>query len=261
MYYEDVDEWELPKLIGLSVQITKSSTVEEDNQGRKIFSTEEERAFEYILIKATRQFVSAVKLQIGQWDLDIRHPVRWYNYKYIQDDLPDGASRPVSEGSGRMPESALRTISFETYGEVTAETWRTVGSEVRRPIQTPPYDELLYDATTFRRSYRYDTAALFAAIAIELMLEAGCKRSLKKQSQEDDQQWEAKLSGLRMPSLLRLIQQLNPRLPIDGAEIRRVFKLRNKIAHGEVLTVDWREMNEALHTAHSLRRDLKPVLE
>lgn len=260
VHYEDIDEWELPKLVGLRVWITRSSNLEEDDQGRKVLSRDEEQAFEGILIEAVKRFVSVVKHQIGQWDLDTRHPVHSYNYRYLHADSSVNTSWPLSEGSKRMPEYALGMISFETYGEVTAEVWKSVNENVVTPMHAPPYEELLHDATTFRGSMRYDTAALFAGMAIELMLEAACKALLQKKGRLDDKQCDAILADRRMPSLISLVRRLDSSLAIDSKGIQKTFTLRNRIAHGKVLDVTSSEMTNALRTAHSLRRDLRTVL-
>jgi hypothetical protein len=49
-------------------------------------------------------------------------------------------------------------------------------------------------------------------------------------------------------------------LPVKYDNVRTLFQLRNKIAHGETLTVTWQEANEALSTAEQLKYNLAGIL-
>jgi len=107
---------------------------------------------------------------------------------------------------------------------------------------------------------RYDASALYAAIASELMLEKACRILLRTKSDPSEKQSESKVSKLKVPQLLKLIYKLDPSVPVEYENVRKLFQLRNKIAHGETLTATWREANEALSTAEQLKRDLTGIL-
>ena len=260
VYYEEHDEWELPRLTEIRVWITRPTPVQTDDQGCHRLSGDSEADFERELVEATRRVVSAVKQRIGQWDVDTRHPVYSYSYRYFYADISVSTDWPLASRSKAMPEYAKGMITFQTHGEVTGEVWQQVIDDTKSPVNLPFYDELLYDAMTLRMSMRYDAAVLYAAIAVELMLETACGLLLKTNDNLDEGQIDVKLRGRKIPALVKMIRRLEPSLGIDESGIRRTAKLRNKIAHGEPCTVTPDDMSTALKTAHSLRRDLAAIL-
>ena len=79
----EVEGW----LKELRIWIAREAQLKEDHQVSQNLAALEERKFEDILIKATRRFVRAVKLRIEQWNLDTRHPIDSYVYKYFNADM------------------------------------------------------------------------------------------------------------------------------------------------------------------------------
>ena len=144
--------------------------------------------------------------------------------------------------------------------ELTRDIWQEVVAEVSCPASVSLHDELLHDAKTFRSHMRYDASALYAAIASELMLEKACGSLLRTKSDLSEKQSESKVSRLKVPQLFKLICRLDPSVPVKYENVRKLFQLRNKIAHGETLTITWQEANEALGTAEQLKHDLAGVL-
>jgi len=260
--YPDGD-YEPPKLTEIRVWISKENDLWREQQDNLTLSTDEERAFERVLIEATRHFVTIMKHKTNQWDLDTRHPVYAYNYAYSRADERLGTVWPMEQGTKRLPEYAMGRIVLHTrdaQNGLTQEMWQEVATEVSRPASVSLHDELLHDAKTFRSHMRYDASALYAAIASELILEKACGILLRTKSDLSEKQSESKVSKLKVPQLLELIYNLDPSVPVEYESVRKLFQLRNKMAHGETLTVTWREANEALSTAQQLKQDLAGIL-
>jgi len=260
--YPDGD-YEPPKLTEIRVWISREIDLGREQEESLTLSTDEERRFERVLIEATRHFVTIIKHKTNQWDLDTRHPVYAYNYAYSRADERLGTVWPMEQGTKRLPEYAMGRIVLHTrdaQSELTQEMWQKVATEVSRPASVSLHDELLHDAKTFRSHMRYDASALYAAIASELMLEKACVSLLGTKSCLTEKQRKAKVSRLKVPELLELICELDPSVPVEHENVRKLFRLRNKIAHGETKIVTWREANEALRTAEQLKQDLAGIL-
>ncbi len=260
--YPDGD-YEPPKLTEIRIWISREIDLGRKQEKSLTLSTDEERRFERVLIEATRHFVTIIKHKTNQWDLDTRHPVYAYNYAYSQADERLGTAWPMEQGTKRLPEYAIGRIVLHTrdaQSELTQEMWQEVATEVSRPASVSLHDELLHDAKTFRSHMRYDASVLYTAISSELMLEKVCGSLLRTKNGLSDKQSEAKVSRLKVPQLLEQICKLDPSLPIEYENVRKLFQLRNRIAHGETITVTWQEANEALRTAEQLEQDIAEIL-
>lgn len=260
--YPDGD-YEPPKLTEIRIWISREIDLGRKQEESLTLSTDEERRFERVLIEATRHFITIIKHKTNQWDLDTRHPVYAYNYAYSQADERLGTVWPMEQGTKRLPEYATGRIVLHTRDaqrELTQEMWQEVATEVSRPALVSLHDELLHDAKTFRSHMRYDASVLYAAISSELMLEKACGSLLRTKNGLSDKQSEAKVSRLKVPQLLEQICKLDSNLPVEYENVRKLFQLRNKIAHGETITVTWQEADKALSTAEQLKYDLAGIL-
>ena len=252
-------DYEAPKLTDIRVWITRQ--IDLDGAPEKAhLPLDEERTFERILVKATRRFVTLVKQKTNQWDLDTRHPVYAYNYEYSLSDIPLATQWPIQKGTKRMPEYARGMITFDLHRGLTRDNWQQVANEVSGPVSVPFHTELLNEAKVFRSHMRYDSAALYAAISVELMLEAASRKLLGEERGLSEKQCIAKVSGLNKPRLLKLIYELDPCLPVNFESVKKLFRLRNQIAHGKTPIVAWQEAKEAIRTAEQLRQSLAQYL-
>jgi len=118
---------------------------------------------------------------------------------------------------------------------------------------------LLYDAKTFRSHMLYETSVLYAAIASELMLREACARLLKTKGGLNDRQCDL-IVKMNIPQLFELMHELEPNLPLKYDDVRKLFELRNKIAHGKRKSATHQQANEAIGTAEQLKRHLVPLL-
>jgi hypothetical protein len=255
------EEYEPPQLTEIKAIIIRE--IDFGKAETKILPRREEKAFERILIESTRRFVTLVKHKINQWDLDTRHPIYAYSYCYWCGGARLETEFPIAEGSKRMPEYTQGTIVFATRDlqrELSRIIWQAVVDEIPTPITVPLYEELITDAKTFRSQMSYDSAVLYSAIASELMLEKICQHILKIKHSLSDTQCETIMSKLRIPGILDLIQQLDPTLSIAYSDLNSVFRLRNKIAHGETQNVEWQEASDAIKTCEHLSTILSTML-
>jgi hypothetical protein len=260
--YSDGD-YEPPKLTEIRVWISREIDLGREWEESLTLSTDDERRFEAVLVEATRHFVTIIKRKTNQWDLDTRHPVCAYNYAFSRADVRLGTAWPMEQGTKRLPEYASGIIMLHSHdfqNELTQDIWQEVIADVSRSTSVSLHDELLDDAKTFRSRMRYDATALYAAIASELMLERVCGSLLKTKGGLSEKQSKAKVSKLNIRQLLELIGKLDPSVPVKYENVRKLFRLRNRIAHGETQTVTWREANEALSTAEQLKLDLAGIL-
>lgn len=260
MYDEEHDEWELPRLVGIRVWITRSVTFETDDNAGLQLARHEEKNIEGILIAVTRQFVAAVRKSTGQWDLDTRHPVHSYSYKYFHADMPVDTERPFASGNRSMPEyhwGSIVTRTSDLVGELTKEIWQQVSVDFKPPVEPPFYEELLYDAKLFRYSrMRYDAAALYAGIAVELMLERSYARLLIDRCDMPPQEAQEKVAATKRRQLVKEIRTLQPDLVLDEPSVRLVADLRNRVAHGDGNHVTWEETDDAMRAADDLKNTL-----
>ena len=256
-------DYEAPKLTEIRVWISREVDLGREQEASLTLSPDEERRFEEVLVEASRRFVTIIKYKTNQWDLDTRHPVYSYDYAYSQADVRLGTVWPMEPGTKRLPEYASGIIMLHTrdfQDELTRDIWQEVVAEVSYPASVSLHDELLYDAKTFRSHMRYDASVLYAAIASELILEKACSSLLGIKGGLNDKQCEATVSKLRKPQLLELIHELDPSLPVKDKDTKKLFRLRNKIAHGKVKTITWQEANEALSIAEQLKQHLAGTL-
>lgn len=250
-----------PKLTEIRVWISREIDLGQEKEESLTLSHSEERRFEEVLIEASQRFVTIIRQKTNQWDLDTRHPVYAYNYTYSRADVPIKTVFPLEQGAKRLPEYAVGTIllhSGDAHDELSQEMWQEVVAEVPRSTSVALHDELLYDAKTFRSQMRYDASVLYAAIASELMIEEACSGLLRGKGLSDRQS-QSIVSKLRNPERLEMIHELDPSIPVKDKELRKLFELRSKIAHGRVKTVAPQEANEALSTAEQLKRNLAGI--
>jgi len=257
-------EYDSPKITDIRVSIIKELDIVGNIKEELTLSRDAEHIFEEILVEATRQFVTIIKHNTNQWDLDTKNPIDAYNYAYSLGDTRLTTLFPLEPGTMRIPEYAHGRIIFSTqdmHVELSQDIWEKVVAEVSQRVSVPLYDELLSDAKAFRSRIRYDASALYAAIASELMLGKMCRFLLKAKEGLSDKQCESKVVKLRVLGLFKLIQKLNPDLTTNYDDVRELFRLRNKIAHGEILTISPQEASKALRTADQLKNDLSVILK
>jgi hypothetical protein len=254
-------DYEPPKLTEIRVWITREIDLGQEQEEGLVLSPGEERAFEKVLVEATRLLVTTIKHKTNQWDLDTKHPVYAYSSTYSRGDMQLGTAWPMEQGAKRIPEYALGIIITSGFQEeLSRDVWKEVIAEVPRPAPVSLHDELLSDAKTFRSYMRYDASALYAAIASELMLEKACWNFLRTKSGLSGKQCEAIVNVLKVGQLAKLIEELDPSLSVKREGVRKLFHLRNKIAHGKAQSVTWEEAHKALSTAEQLKQDLAHIL-
>jgi len=252
-------EYDPPQLTELRVWINRDIDLELEQEEYLSLPRNEEQVFEKTLVEACERFISIVKNKTNQWDLDTRHPVHAYNYEYWLDDNRLKTATSLEPGAKRLPEYAHGRIVFRSgdfQDELSQEMWHETVTEIQSPVPFHLYNELLYDAKTFRSHLRYDASVLYAAIASELMLEEACTTLLKAEGGLKEKQCETIIGKLRNPQLLELIHELDPNLPVKDKEARKLFEIRNKIAHGRIRTVTAKEANLAIGMAEQLKHDL-----
>lgn len=247
----------------IRVWIVRDAQLESGKQGHWRPTSEEKEKFGRILIGATSRFVTAVKLKTDQWDLDTKRFVRLYKYEYCNADVAVDTTFPLVSEAGEQYELGISSLFFdpdEFHGELTDEIWKEVSGDVQGLVPLPAYEELLYDAKTFCESMRYDTAFLYAALAAELILEQACMNLLKAKGNLTDDQCEEILRGKNIPSKRSLIKKLVKKPEPAFTEPPRLewlFKTRNKIAHGKLLSVTGEQALEAIKIAKHLKQQLK----
>jgi hypothetical protein len=257
-------EFNPPELTEIRVWINRDVNLDLGQEESLILTRDEEKVFEEILIEACDRFISIIRRKTNQWDLDTKHPIHAYSYEYWLDDKRLTTSFALEPGSKRIPEYAhgrilLRTGDFQE--ELSQEIWNEAATEIQGPVPFFLYEELLYDAKTFRSHLRYDSSVLCAAIASELMLEEACTALLKSKGGLNEKQCGTIIGKLRNPQLLELVHELDPNLSIKEKDIRKLFEIRNKIAHGRIRTVTAKESNFAISTAEQLKRDLMGCIQ
>lgn len=260
--YPDGD-YEPSKLTEIRVWIIREIDLGREQEESLTLSPDEERLFERVLVEATRRFVTIIKQKTNQWDLDTRHPIYAYDYVYSLGDKQLSTVWPLQQGTKRMPEYAHGVIIFHTRDfkkELNQEMWQEVSAEVPRSISVPLHDELLHDAKNFRSHMRYDASALYAAIAAELMLEEVCGSLLRTKRNLSNEQCEAKLKNKNKQEILNLIRELDASVSVKYEDVRKLFNLRNNIAHGKAQTVTGQEAAEAINSAENLKQHLKDML-
>lgn len=251
-------DYEAPKLTEIRVWITRQINLDGAPEKAHL-PLDEERIFERILVEATRRFITLVKQNTNQWDLDTRHPVYAYNYEYSLSDIPLATQWPIQKGTKRMPEYARGMITFDLHRGLTADIWQQVANEVSGPVSVPFHTELLNEAKVFRSQMRYDTAALYAAISAELMLEKACVRLLGEQRHLSEAQCVKKVEGKGISKLLKLLQDLRPSLSVNSKDMEDLRNLRNKIAHGKAPFITWQEAKKAISTAEKLQLSFRGI--
>ncbi|MBM3157519.1 MAG: hypothetical protein FJ004_09595 [Chloroflexi bacterium] len=260
--YPDGD-YEPSKLTEIRVWIIREIDLGREQEDSLTLSPDEERLFERVLVEATRRFVTIIKHMTNQWDLDTRHPIYAYDYDYSLGDTQLNTVWPLQQGAKRMPEYAHGVIIFHTRDfkkELNQEMWQELANEVLRPISVPLYDELLHDAKNFRSHMRYDASALYAAIAAELMLEEACGSLLRTKGNLSNKQCAVELRNKNNQQILNLIRELDASVSVKYEDVRKLFNLRNKIAHGQAKTVTGQEAAEAINSAENLKQHLKDML-
>ena len=248
------------ELTDIRVWISREVELSAVSQTAQQIPREEQTKFEQILIAVTRRFVTAVKQSIGQWDLDTRHPVYSYTYKYLLADTSLDTSRPLSSGSRAMPEYAKGTITLETHKSLTTAVWRKVEQNVKAPVELPFYEELLYDARTFRDHMQYDTAILFAAVATEVVLKEACLKLLSNKRGLSSSLCDSRLRNMKVRSLVKLMKELEPSSQVNQKDIEWLFDQRNKIAHGKTRISTWQDAATAIKITKTLKRQLSGPL-
>ena len=219
---------------------------------------EEHKKFEPIIVEATRRFVTAVKREIKQWDIDHRHPVYAYTPKYLYQDQNLGTEFPTI-GNNLIPEEVakgiLSTAWSDLHGELTKDVWDELANEITTPAKFAHYDEALFDAKTFRAALRYDIGVLYAAFAAETILQEVSTNLLKAKAGLTEKQIDMVLKDLHTDSLIALAEGLlDSELPrLNGYKLKKLFELRNAIAHKKKTTATGDEATGAIRAVEKLK--------
>ena len=233
----DLESGEYPRVKSFRVHITRDVALQSD-EGQEALTRNDEQEFEKILIKAVRIIVSAIKKETEQWFIDTRRPVQGYRCSYRANDgtvIKD--EFPREPESYKMPSYALHSLAgvftpFMPIGELDMAMWADLQGEVNAPIDLPLYDELIYDAAVLQAAKNYEMAALSAAIAIEVMLRRVCLALWRRQGKRK------KRAGGDISKVVKKIKELEPGFRICDDKINRVFRERDRIAHGESRSID-----------------------
>ncbi len=250
-------DYEPPKVTEIRVWIIREIVFEQDHIASTILPSDEEEGFEKTLVEATRRFVTIIKHKTNQWDLDTRHPVYAYTSEYSCGDKRINIRWPMEQGSKRMPKYVEGMITWHVrdfQDELGIENWQTLATELSHPISIVFHDELLNDAKVFRSQMRYDSAVMYAAIASELMLKKALGNLLRKKNNMSDKQCDTIISTLNIRQLIKLINETDPSLSVKYADVKKLFELRNKIAHGKTLIVTGQEASEAIVISEQLKQ-------
>ena len=131
--------------------------------------------------------------------------------------------------------------------------WETIQAEVDSPVELSLHEELIHDAVVYRSEMRYQLAALFAAIAVEVMLRRTYSVLLRHQGKLRDKQIDRKVEDARFKSLLGCIKDLDSSILILDEEIAPVVAERNSIAHGKSHDTDPILTAKIIHTAQRIK--------
>ncbi len=252
-----------PSVEKLRIWITKDVGTLLGSPPNLRLSNQEHEKFEPIITEATRRFVTTVKRRTGQWHLDHRLPVYSYSPKYSYKDQVLPKQWPLEEGMSLVPKEAHGPIiAFDPswfYGELSDDLWKQVAIDTEKPVILPHYEEAIFDAKTFLKNLRYDTAVLYAAFAAETILQELSVYLLKTKSGLTGKQVEIILKDKKMPSLIALVEALSgSELPrFNGEKLQALFNLRNKIAHKKKTTATSAEATGAIKTAEKLKAVLR----
>ena len=170
--YTDPTSDELPTIKSFEVQITRSASLQCKTGIRKALPRSEENYFEDVLIEAVGRVVTAIKRKTKQAFINTRHPVHSYEFSYFREDCEVNKPFYFNDPAIRkLPRYALGRVAFDSLSaELDTTLWTNLGPEINSPVRLPTYDELIFDALTFRDGLNYQMATLSAAIAIELMV-------------------------------------------------------------------------------------------
>ncbi len=252
---EDGSLVEPAKLKEISVLIRRDAQLTTGAHGEELIPKEEEEKFELVLIEATRRFVTAVKKRIRQWDLDTRHPVDAYDFKYFREGR---VVATLEEGYKIVPKSASAAIwsRWASKGELSTEVWSE--PNLVKPESIPLYQELLYDALNFRHNRRFDAAVLFSAMAAELILEEARRNLLKSNGLLTDEQRKKLSESKGNPARVKALKTVEPN--IDDEKLVKLFRQRNDIVHRGKTAFTAEEAWDSIRTVHSLMETLETWL-
>ena len=248
---------ELPTVKGFNLEIKRYAFLQCKTGGVKTLPRSEENCFEDVLVETVQRIATAIKRKTKQAFINTRHPVDSYEFAYFvensETDKPFYFNDPAVR---KLPRYALARFAFDSLGtELDAAMWTNLGPETNSMALLSDYDELIFNAHTFRDGLNFQMAALSAAIAIELMVNKVLAALLGKKCVLTKSQTKSKL-GLKLVPKVRLINRLEPQIQLFSEEIRQVVKIRKVIAHGESLETSRQEMSLVIRTSHKVRRIL-----
>lgn len=250
--------YEPARLKTIRATMVREARVMTVSNGMSQLHREEEEVFERILVEAVERLTIAVALSTQQWHLDSRHPVHTYADRYFVDkEVPLNTQFPLRDGSKRLPRTIWPRMSWdEVYSEVSHDLWTSITQNIHNPTEIPPHDEFLYGARQLRRGLHYEAASLFAAVAVETLVDSACREVLGKKHGLTARQTDKIIKSMRHQSRVELLYSLYPDLEISSKEITKLAELRNKIAHGNRYHVTNDETDEAISIVNKLKRGL-----
>jgi hypothetical protein len=227
-----------------------------------IISREVEMELEELLVEAVRRFTNLAMSKTNQWNLDSLHPIRSYTVAYLRGDNPPQRHFPEPKGMRRIPkDSSTSTFNVNDFsGEITIAIWDEVAQTLQNYKPLSLYKELLLDAKAFRFALRHDAALLFAAFAMELLLESILEQNWKQKGLGSDE-WKAIVVAIKehkAKNLQSLAQVFLPHAPVNWKGIEKTFQRRNGLAHGKNKPT-MEDAKQAIFLAESLEGVLEAV--
>ena len=218
----------------------------------------EKETFVCHIIEATQRLVAATKVQTKQWNLDIRHPVKWYKYKYFCQDEDLGTYWPLGEGSGKTPpyiSGSVTTDAAGVIGLLSPNTWEELAGA---SITIPEYEERMGDARVFASLMHFEAAILYFAMAAELMvIEAA--QTLVNEGRIDGSFYGR--SGEPIPrKMMAALATLDSSLRELEKDFNKLFDWRRDLAHGRSLPDSDDQVTQAKKITGRIKQNLQDWL-
>lgn len=241
---DDPESLETPGLSQLAVWVTRDTELSTDDKGTFRVSAAEKDNLEDVLLETITRLIRALKRRTRQWHLDTRYPVSFYRCTLFYQDTE-------LEEFGALPDYVKRSITFRDLLEpMPPETWNELAGTLDNSAPLPAYYELLCDAKVFRSQLRYNDSVLYAAIACELTLEHLHAETLAGGVPSVRHRKKPERSG--GGSLTQEIRRLAPSIGLNWDDLESLFHHRNAVAHGDPVSLDRRDADQAISTAEAV---------
>lgn len=244
----DPEEGVPPDLAHLTIWITRYAQLHLDASGNLRLTREERRGFEDSLVATVGGLMQVIRRRTTQWHLDARFPISYYDYSFFYQDIE-------LESGRKSPAYILEGISFRDLIEpMTPEEWNHLADVLANPVPSLRHRDMLCDARVRRSQLRHNDAALYAAIAGELLLEelhriaptkVGwlCVKEPREQKPRDGLGW-----------LIDEMERVAPCIGLDWGALKRLNKYRRAVAHGDPIALSRKEATDAINIADDIAR-------